>query len=266
VTQTVQPADGSAGAPELAWEAPAVSALALADGRHIELHGLMNLRDVGGYPLPGGGRIRWRTLFRSDAPGHVDAAGADVLAGLGLRTVVDLRTDSETEAAPTALGLPARTTQISLLGADLQALPPELPAIYRYLVDDRGAVIAAAIGLLAGPGAFPALVHCSAGKDRTGVVTALVLSLAGVPDEYIAADYALTARYLDLRRTAAIGRIQASTGLAGELAEGLLLSPPALILETLDRVRQTAGSVEGYLRRHGLSQSDLDRLRASLTE
>ena len=124
--------------------------------------------------------------------------------------------------------------------------------------------IAVAIRELTSDDAFPALVHCSAGKDRTGVVIALILAVLGVPDEVIAADYALSAIYLDPEQTPAIGQLQASTGLGAELTSALLASPPELILWVLDRVTAGAGSAEGYLRAHGLTDDALMSLRAAL--
>jgi protein-tyrosine phosphatase len=240
--------------------------------RRIALPGVLNLRDVGGYPVAGGGSVRWRTLFRSDALHRLDAAGAAALAGLGLRTVLDLRTQAEVERAPSPVR--GRVTHLPLL-ADLEAPPvrvmPESPGggldlstIYRYFVDECGDRIAAAIGELTTADAFPALVHCSAGKDRTGVVIALILAVLGVPDEVIAADYALSATYLDPELTPAIGQLQASTGLGDELTSALLTSPPELILWALDRVAAAAGSAEGYLRAHGLTGDALSGLRAAL--
>jgi protein-tyrosine phosphatase len=233
---------------------------------------VLNLRDVGGYPVAGGGSVRWRTLFRSDALHLLEAAGAAALAGLGLRTVLDLRTQAEVDLAPSPVG--GRVTHLPLL-PDLQALPvlavPEFPddgldltTIYRYFVDECGVSITAAIGELTSDDAFPALVHCSAGKDRTGVVIALVLAVLGVPDEIIAADYALSASYLNPKQTPAIGQLQASTGLGDGLTTALLKSPPELILGVLDRITAAAGSPEGYLRAHGLTGEALSRLRAAL--
>ena len=248
-----------------ALDARAVDDLVLADGRRLELDGLFNLRDVGGYPAASGGSVRWRTLLRADALHRLDADGRIVLAGLGLRSVVDLRTAIEAEMAPSALdGMSARVTHISLLGGDLQALPLELEAVYRFMIDSCGDAIAETIKVLSAPDAFPALVHCSAGKDRTGIVIALVLAVLGVPDAVIAADYALSASYLDSDATPAIGQLQASTGLGEDLTRPLLSSPPELILAALARVRAIGGSVEGYLLDHGLSPADLTRLRSAL--
>jgi protein-tyrosine phosphatase len=240
--------------------------------RRIALPGVLNLRDVGGYPVAGGGSVRWRTLFRSDALHRLDAAGAAALAGLGLRTVLDLRTQAEVDIAPSpVLG---RVTHLPLL-PDLQALPvpavPDVPGgglelntIYRYFVDECGASITAAIAELTSDDAFPALVHCSAGKDRTGVVIAVILAVLGVPDEVIAADYALSAIYLDPEQTPAFGQLRASTGLGDGLTTALLASPPELILGVLNRITATAGSPEGYLRAHGLTGDALPGLRAAL--
>jgi protein-tyrosine phosphatase len=242
-----------------------VDHLVLAEGRRIELAGVFNFRDVGGYPALGGRTVRWRTLLRSDALHRIEPAGSAFLGELELRTILDLRTQMETELAPSALdGLPARVAHISLLSGDLAALPLELDAIYRFIIDECGDTIAEAVKVLAGADAVPALVHCSAGKDRTGIVVALVLAVLGVPDEVIAADYGLSASYLDAGQTPAIGQLQASTGLGADLTKPLLSSPPELILEVLARVRQTAGSVNAYLLDRGLTAADLARLSAAL--
>jgi protein-tyrosine phosphatase len=236
-----------------------------ANGRRIELGGTLNLRDLGGYPAWGGGVVRWRTLLRSDALHMVGSGGVATMSELGLHTIVDLRTPFEVETAPSALdGLAVRLEHVPILSGDLQSLPLELDAIYRYMIDDCGEAIAAAIKVLCAAEALPALVHCSAGKDRTGVVIALVLAVLGVPDQVIAADYALSATYLDPDRTPAIGQVQASTGLGDELTRTLLTSPPALILDTLAWVRAASGSVDRYLLDHGLDPEDLTQLRAAL--
>jgi protein-tyrosine phosphatase len=238
--------------------------LVAAPGRRIELAGLYNLRDLGGYPTAGGS-LPWRTLLRSDALHMLEPGGLATLTALGLRTIVDLRTHVEAEIAPSPLDhLTARHTHISILGGDLQALPLELDAIYAYVIAQCGGAVADAIRPLCGPDAFPALVHCSAGKDRTGIVIAMVLGVAGVPDDVIAADYALSGGYLDPGRTAAIGQLQAGTGLGEQLTGELLSSPPQLILDVLAAARAAHGSVDGYLLAHGLTGVDLAALRAAL--
>jgi protein-tyrosine phosphatase len=240
--------------------------LVLADGRRIDAPGVLNMRDLGGYPASGG-VVRWRALFRSDAPHRLDAAGLAALAALDLRTVVDLRTHAEVEIAPSPLHvLAARVAHISILGGDLQSLPLELGAIYRHVVEKCGASIAAAIRVLCAGQPFPALVHCSAGKDRTGIVIAMILSVLGVPDEIIAADYALSGTYLDGGQVPVIGQLQAATGLGAKETEELLGSPPQLILGALARARALGGTVDGYLVGHGVGPAHLTALRAALID
>jgi protein-tyrosine phosphatase len=239
--------------------------MALADQRHIPVPGTYNVRDVGGYPSAGG-TVPWRTLFRSDGLHRLDRDGVAALAGLNLRTIVDLRADVEVQQQPSAIaGLPARAVRTPMV-RDLEVLPPaDLAEIYRYMIDQCGDSIGAAVRELCAPAALPAMVHCSAGKDRTGIVIALVLALLGVPDELIGADYALSAVYLAPDSTAAIGRLKAA-GLRDELTTALLASPSALILDVLAWARAAGGgSVDGYLAAHGVSAAELAALRSALT-
>ena len=228
--------------------------------------GTFNMRDVGGYPAAGGRTTRWRTLLRSDTLHRADATGP-VLQGYGLRTVLDLRTDFEADFAPSpSCGPDTRVVRISLIGEDVQEVPQRLEAIYEYLIDRRGEVIASVIGELAAAGSVPALVHCSAGKDRTGIVIGLVLAVLGVPDEVIAADYAVSASRIDASVLEALNHIPGSAAGTGSLTPDLLASPPSLLLDVLARARAAGGgTVEGYLTSHGLPPASLDVLRESLT-
>jgi protein-tyrosine phosphatase len=244
-----------------------IQALALASGRHVPVPGTRNLRDVGGYPTLTGGSLRWRTLFRSDGLHRLDADGVAGLAALELHTIVDLRADIELERSPSATaGLPARVKHIPIV-RDPTALPADLDGIeaeYQYTIDERGDAIGAVVRELCAPHALPALVHCAAGMDRTGIVVALVLAALGVPEELIEADYLLSVAYLDPDMTAAIGRLQA-TGLAGEVTVELPASPPGLILGVLARARSLGGgTVDGYLAANGVSGAELGALRSAL--
>ena len=199
------------------------------------------------------------------APAGCRLASA-VLAGLGLQHdpgPADARWRPSSRRARWT-GCRRRAAHISLLTGDLQALPLELDAIYRYMIDECGDAIAAAIKVLAAADALPALVHCSAGKDRTGIVVALILAVLGVPDEVIAADYALSARYLDTERTPAIGQLQASTGLGDEPDQAAAEQPARADTR---RPGQGAGSRRIGRRlpaRPRPERADLDRLRAAL--
>ena len=255
-----------------------IRAIAADPGRRLALAGTLNLRDIGGYPVsapgqtgqaPGGWRTAWGTLFRADAPHRPDAAAADGLAGfagLGLRTVLDLRSSLEADYAPSPdfAGHGIATMRIPLAGDNLAALPPDLGRIYDFVIDERGASIASAVRALARPGGVPGLVHCTAGKDRTGIVIALVLSAIGASDVVVAADYALSSLYLDPTRIAVIGRLHAEFDVDDQVTAALMASPPELILRVLDRARRQAGSIAGYLTSHGVADEDLTRLRAAL--
>jgi protein-tyrosine phosphatase len=244
-----------------------IQAIALANGRHIPVPGTYNLRDVGGYPTLAGGSLRWRTFFRSDGLHRLDADGVAGLAALGLHTIVDLRADMELEQSPSATaGLQAQVKHIPIV-RDPTVLPPNLDSIeaeYQYMIDESGNAIGAVVKELCAPRALPALVHCAAGKDRTGIVVALVLAVLGVSDELIEADYSLSTAYLDPGRTAAIGGLQA-TRLADKVTSQLLAISSGLILPVLARARSLGGgTVDGYLAAHGVSADELAALRSAL--
>jgi protein-tyrosine phosphatase len=274
------------------------SAASLADPeRVLALPGALNLRDVGGYPAADGRRVRRRTLLRSAAMHGLGDEARAVLGQLGVRTVVDLREDAETAHEPNALGrLPVTTRRVPIFstGTSIPGPPAEpadprnapgsgaavadgaraaqaagagatLASVYEFLVDNRGDRLTAAVLALAAPGALPAIVHCSAGKDRTGLTIMLVLDLLGVPDEVIARDYAMTADLLGEEAQAALRRLTAATaGGDVSLPSDLLASPPELILSALARVRAGHGSARGYLRAHGATDAALDTLAEAL--
>jgi protein-tyrosine phosphatase len=244
-----------------------IQAIALAGGRHVPVPGTWNLRDVGGYPTLTGGSLRWRTLFRSDGLHRLDADGAARLASLGLHTIVDLRADIELERWPSAtVGLTAQVKHIPIV-RDPTVLPADLDGLddeYQYMINECGDAIGGVVRELSTPGALPALVHCAGGRDRTGIVVALVLAVLGVPDELIGVDYSLSDAYLDPDTAAAIGGYQA-TGLAQKVTIEMLTSQSGLILGVLARARSLgAGTVDGYLSAHGVSADDLGALRSAL--
>ena len=238
-------------------------------GRRIPLSGTFNVRDVGGYRAAGG-TVRARRLLRGDALHRLDDQARAALAGLPVRTVVDLREDFEVRLSPDALdGTGIAVVRLPVFcfpGDSFGPAPDDLKTVYDHMVDRCGAALATAVGHVAAAAAPPVLVHCSAGKDRTGVVVAMVLSLLGVADEVIAEDYHLTSAYLAEEFTHAVEQLKASTGLGQRLNGQALACPPELILATLERVRAWHGSVEGYLLAHGLTARQIEELRSSLIE
>nr|WSX51420.1 tyrosine-protein phosphatase [Streptomyces sp. NBC_00974] len=168
--------------------------------RHIEFERLHNFRDLGGYRTADGATVAWGALYRADSLGKLGGADWDRFLGLGIRTVIDLRYPWEIEAKG-RIPEPERFTYANLSiehrPYDQAEIDPALDP-WRFLADRFAEValdgveeIRAAIELLAdGPG--PAVFHCTSGKDRTGLIAALVLTLLGVDEEQILADFALT--------------------------------------------------------------------------
>ena len=168
----------------------------------------MNFRDLGGYRTADGRMVAWRTLFRADGLNKLTDADVAQLGELGLATVIDLRTLDEAEQRGS---FPVERVPVTYLGLPLTDVLPateELPdwkeaayvaARYGAMVSEGGPMLTSAIQALATGDALPAVMHCSAGKDRTGVLSALILAFLGVPDETIVADYTLSA--------AAMGRL-----------------------------------------------------------
>jgi protein-tyrosine phosphatase len=264
--------------------------------RVLGLAGSLNLRDVGGYPAADGRRIRRRTLLRSAAMHGLGDQARAVFAQLPVRTVIDLREDAEAGQEPNALGrLPISTKRIPIFSdGPVQAPSPAgrttpgdepgsgaaaadgaraalaagagttLGDIYDFILDNRGARLTAAVLELAVPGALPAIVHCSAGKDRTGLTIMLVLGLVGVRDDVIAADYAMSAALLGEEVQAALRRLAGAGAGDAELPADLLSSPPELILRSLAKVRASHGGARGYLLAHGAPAERLDALTEAL--
>lgn len=169
--------------------------------RHIEFANLCNFRDVGGYAAKDGRTVRWQRLYRADSLGWL--AGDDLAAfrALRVRTVLDLRHSSEIERGgrvPETEGLSYLNLPVEGRRWDVSAFREEV-GVARYLADrylevteDGVGNLRAAVETVAREDSAPVVIHCAAGKDRTGLLTALILSLAGVGEDDIVADYALT--------------------------------------------------------------------------
>ncbi|MEI7858434.1 MAG: tyrosine-protein phosphatase [Acidimicrobiales bacterium] len=174
--------------------------------RTLEFEGCVNFRDLGGYRTADGRMVAWRRLFRADGLNKLTPGDRKQLVDLGLTTVIDLRTLDEAEQRGS---FPVDDVPVRYVGLPLTDVLPateDLPdwkeAAYvatRYgaMVSEGGPVLTEAIHVLAGGDALPAVMHCSAGKDRTGVLSALVLAFLGVPDEVIIEDYALSAAAME---------------------------------------------------------------------
>ncbi len=168
--------------------------------RHIEYARLHNFRDVGGYPTEDGFQVRWRRLYRSDSLHRLADDDLDRFHALGVRTVVDLRHPEEIERRGRAPHGPRyHNLSIEHRFWDIDNDYDPEAGIARFFADryhevtrDGRAEIRQALEVIAEADNAPVVIHCAAGKDRTGVLTALVLRLLGVAEEDVIADYALT--------------------------------------------------------------------------
>jgi protein-tyrosine phosphatase len=241
----------------------------LEHARHLALPGSYNVRDLGGYPSGSGRPTRWGVFFRADSLHRLQPRAQQHLRQHGLSTVIDLRRVEEVAAAPNVFAQDAgiRYMHISLFGTERasQATPGRLPRslveVYRWLLDERQDAFARVFQALAHEDG-PALFHCTAGKDRTGMVAALLLDLAGVPLYVIAQDYALTGPLIQpllphLRATR-------PPGMTLEQYEVLLVAEPDDMAETLDYLYTRYGGAAGYLRTSGLPAHIITDLRDRL--
>lgn len=242
---------------------------------HLDWQGCYNTRDLGGMPVAGGGAIRPGALVRSDILSRLNATGKQALIDYGISTVIDLRTPAQVADEPSAFVAGAHQSDEPLY----HILPmentgsPHFPAVdsapdritqYSLMIDHFQPEIARIIRAVADAAEGGVLLHCHAGKDRTGIAVALLLGLVGVPEDAIAADYAasearLWPLYYRLEAEAAddpvaLARIRRQKPIcAPETMRGVLL-----------HLRGRYGGVTDYLLGAGLAEEDLARVRRRL--
>lgn len=228
--------------------------------RHLPLDGTRNVRDVGGYPTASGRRTRWRTLLRSDELTRLPPHAADELRSAGIHQVIDLRWPDELDLSPNVFrDDPAvRYRHVALL-LDDPTPHHGLAGMYRHVLDERLPQLVEVVRALLEPDGLPAIIGCAAGKDRTGVTIAVLLSLAGVADDVVISDYALSAGYF---------AVPNDTIPPGDWRHRPLIvdSPPEFMASTLEHLHEVHGGARALLRSGGLAEADLDALVDRLTE
>ena len=238
--------------------------------RTIDLEGCLNFRDLGGYPTADGRAVRWRQVFRSDALHHLTRPDiAHLREEIRLGMVIDLRSTGELRAegrGPLAHEdvafhhvplFDGQTVKSAPVAADMT-----LTDRYFLLAEFAKEPIGRVVSLLAGS-AEPAVYHCAAGKDRTGVISAVLLGLLGVPDPVIVADYAATKENLD----AIVERLMSTEGyyeMVSALPPDTMHAEPETMVGFLSRLREAYGSMDEYARSAGVSDEAIDALRARL--
>lgn len=233
--------------------------------------GTANFRDLGGLPTEDGGRIRPGLLFRSDTLQELTEADVDRLVhGVGLRLVVDLRAPGEVDVEGRGLleGEAVRHLNLALNSKDERAIP-DLTAntLVRHYLGYLAvsAQAAAQVFRVLTDDGMPAVVHCAAGKDRTGVVTALVLRALGVPAEVVAEDYARSAEAVP-QILARLRRLPSYADRIDLLPADVHACSAGTMVEFLAAVDAQYGSVEAFLRAAGLEDDVVPRLRERLVE
>jgi len=246
--------------------------------RDLVWEGCLNVRDLGGHPTSDGGETCYGRVIRADSVRQLTEAGWKAVADYGVRTVVDLRGDHElADDPPGELPLDvvhvpfmeANEAEWDAIVAELDAMRPEAAdaatetrEAYLIFLEHFRANAAAGVRAVACAPQGGVVVHCVGGKDRTGLLCAFLLDLAGVGIQAIAADYALSEERLQPRHDEWIGA--AETEAERERLRRMLASPAAAMVGVLDKLGRRYGGVAGCLRAGGLGEEDLARAAARL--
>ncbi|AZL08866.1 tyrosine-protein phosphatase [Brevibacterium aurantiacum] len=254
----------------------------------IDIEGTFNFRDIGGSPTSAGDTtVATGKVYRADGLAQLtDKSRADLRA-LGITTVVDLRDVGERSKLPDALdGLGVNHIELPIFddhffpakqlsreemkkaaeatGMDLS--DRSLSKIYDLMIGHFGTRLAMAVDVVAQSCGVAVVFHCSAGKDRTGVVAAFIQILLGVGRHEILEDYAITSQHLSGGFLENIVRNFADAGISGNLAETATAAPPELMAKILDSIEGKYGEngVEAYLLEHGMAPESPEKLRRQL--
>ena len=247
--------------------------------RILDVEGAYNVRDLGGYKTSDGNITRYRAFLRADGLHDLTESSKTGLFEYGVRTVVDLRRTFETVETPNVLAdvEGVEYHHLNMIGdteppgyippPEEEWTTPEATAeIYRVLLDERQEVISETLITLANSKGHTAIYHCAAGTDRTGIISALLLGLADVPDETIIADYAFSSHGLRRKLLA--------EGIPGSLAHvdfsleepPEILAPPSAMVRTLRHLSDKYGGIEPYVRHIGLTDAQITDIRNMLRE
>jgi protein-tyrosine phosphatase len=245
--------------------------------RRIELEGSFNFRDLGGFETTDGRATRWGRLFRADSVHLLTEADAmRARSVLGIRTLLDLRGEMEIGFGGTGIlherglvrhhfPLSAKVDTATSAMAAGDRSPDAMVEHYIAILEGASDLVVSAVTAIADDDALPAVFFCAAGKDRTGVLSAVILGAVGVKDEHIVDDYVLTGETVDL----VIGRFAAAPNAPAVYRD----NPPSYFAphaETMERViadvKGRYGSFADYLVAKGATGSSLERLSANLVE
>jgi protein-tyrosine phosphatase len=244
--------------------------------RRLIVDSIENIRDLGGYSTATGGQTRWKSFLRADHFQSWTPETRQALVDYGVKLVIDLRAPHELKIHPnsfsqseqiTYLNLPLLTDELDL-HPRFRKLRDEMTdnhEMYVFMLEESKHNVGNIFTTIATHNAQTTLFHCFAGKDRTGLVAALLLNLADVEDNTISEDYALTGEYLTDR----IAQVIENAAKQGEDAARLALlfaSTPHSILNTIQYLREQYGTIPNYLQACGVSDVHINTLRALMVE
>jgi protein-tyrosine phosphatase len=249
--------------------------------RLVALDGCRNFRDLGGYVAADGRTVRWGRLYRADALGSLSPDDLERLAGLGLRTICDLRGEREAGETPDAVIVGTECVGAPMGEGDsdhgflervrrgdmTEVTEADMARIYVVMLERFTDQIRLVVERAADPGQHALVFHCAAGKDRTGIVAALLLGALGVDTDDILDDYEATNRYRTANRIAELRPLLAERGLDIDVMIPYFSAPRAAMAEALAALDEQHGSIDGYLTGPvGLSAGTLGDLREHLLE
>ena len=232
--------------------------------RHLQIAGCFNLRELGGYKTSDDKSIRWRTVLRGDSLHQLSSESQQAIIEYGIKTIIDLRTPWEVNKEPYPL---SKSPEINYLNLPL-LLEKDFPKLRAkktllehncFMLEERSLPIKQILETIAN-NQTAVIIHCAGGKDRTGIIIALLLGIANVPVANIAGDYALSEKYTK-PLYAKIRQQAIEEGFAN-----LLLSPPQIMLDTFDYLDKNYGSINGYLKAIDIDKVTIERLQTILID
>jgi protein tyrosine/serine phosphatase len=246
--------------------------------RDLVWDGCLNVRDLGGHRTSDGGETKFGAIVRSDSVSQLTEAGWQALVAHGVRTVVDLRGDHEREEDPPR-ELPVDVVHVPFMEAseeEWNEIAPEIEAasaaapdvatstrdVYVIFLERFKANVAAGVRAVARAQEGGVVVHCAGGKDRTGLLTALLLHVVGVSEQEIAADYALSEERLRPRHEAWFEAAESEEELVR--LQRIAQTPAGSMLGVFHELERLYGSVDDYLLSARVEEEDLERVRSRL--
>jgi protein-tyrosine phosphatase len=240
--------------------------------RHVAFEACFNFRDIGGYETVDGRRVRWGSVYRSDTLHRLKTADLERALDIGIRTVIDLRSAEELErsgrfgrAHEVAFHHLPLEDEVALDPPDRDLAEPPPGEVYVEMATAGRAAVANILRVIA-EGEHAVVFHCFAGKDRTGVLAALLLSILGVPDDTIVGDYSLSDHALGPAVAWAESNDPEWAARMAAFPPWILRAPSQSLQAFLDILRDRHGSIDGYLADAGVEPEVADVLRARLLE